>query len=114
MPLVEPVVSPSLLEQSFVRPLFDQATVFQNQYQIEFFHRGEVVGDDQSGFAALQSLKSVVNERGRFGVYGRGGLVEDQGRWLLDDRARQAYALALSPRKRRAALTDDRVVAFRQ
>src|SRR5687767_14339282 len=97
-----------------MRPLFKDAVVFQDQDQVEFFHRREVVRDDKGGFALLQSLQRVVNERGRFGVHGRSGFVQDQGRGTLDDRARQTEALALAARKRRAALSDDRLVTVWQ
>src|SRR5215510_5490873 len=112
--LVEPVVASLLFQQSLVSPLFEHTIVFQDQDKVEFLHRGEVVRDDQCGLAMLQPFKGVVNERGGFGVHGRGRFVQDQGRGTLDDRARQANALALAARKRRAALTDDRVVTFRQ
>src|SRR5499427_8274501 len=112
--LVEPVVSPLLLKQSLVGPLFEHTVVFQDQDQVESLHRGEVVRDDQGGLAMLQPFEGVVNERCGFGVHGRGRFVQDQGRGAFDDRARQADALALAARKRCAALTDYRVVTFRQ
>src|SRR5215510_10921613 len=114
LPLIEPVITSSLLHKLLVRPLFDHMAVFQNQDQVEFFHRGKMVRDDQRGLAMLQPFQGVVNEHGRFGVHRRGGLIEDQSRWSLDDCARQTQALALAARKRRAALPDDRVVAFRK
>ena len=60
--LVEAVVAPLLFQQSLVRPLFKDAVIFQNQDQVEFFHPGEVVRNDQGGLALLQSFEGVVNE----------------------------------------------------
>src|SRR5207244_3647858 len=76
--------------------------------------RREPVGDDDRGPPAAKTPKRCEDDLFRYGVERRGGLVENQNGRVLDDRPRDAQALALAAREAAARFGDLRVVAFRQ
>ena len=72
------------------------------------------VRDDDCRPSRHQRPERVLNERFALGVERARGLVEDQNRRVLQDRARDRDALALAAGELDAALTHERVVAVRQ
>ena len=72
------------------------------------------VGDGDGGAALAQMRHRVLHQPLGFGIERGGGLVEQDDRRVLDQRARDRDALALAAGKLRAALADRRVVAGRK
>ena len=78
------------------------------------FDGRQAVRDDQRGAALHQPVQRLLHRALGFAVQRRGGLVEDQDRRVLVDRARDRQALALAARQLAAVVADERVQALRQ
>ena len=74
--------------------------------------RRETVGDDESGSPVHQLFERILDERLRFGVQVRGGLVEYKYTGIGQNSSGNGYALALSPGQACAALADACLVAI--
>ena len=75
---------------------------------------GQIVLDRDDGFAGHEPFEAFHNERLGLGVQGRGGLVEDQKRRVLQKRPGDGQTLALAAGQVGALLAKDGVVALGQ
>src|SRR5690606_21703184 len=76
--------------------------------------RRQPVGDDQRRAALRELVERLLDRALGLGVEGRGRLVEDQDRRVLQEDARDRQPLLLTARELHAALADQRVEALRQ
>ena len=86
----------------------------EHDERVHAAHGRQPMRDHDRRPARHQRPERVLNERLALGVERARGLVEDQDRRVLQDRARDRDALALSAGELDAALADERVVAVRQ
>src|SRR5438045_9055351 len=73
--------------------LLDDFTAVEHQNSVEAAHRREPVRDYDRGASLHQPFHRLLNERFRFRIQARGGLVEDQDRRVRQKGARQRDAL---------------------
>ena len=95
-----------------MRAVFDQPTALKRHDAVGRTHRREPVRDDEDGAPFGDLLHVVLDDALALVVERARRLVENQDARIADERARYGDALALAAGKRRAALADDRVVAF--
>ena len=72
------------------------------------------MGDDQHRALLHQSLDGLLHQPLRFGVERAGGLVQDEDRWIAQQRAGDRDPLALAARETGPPLAQHGVVALRQ
>src|SRR5690349_2780415 len=70
--------------------------------------------DDERRAADRDALELRLDRLFGARIERRGGLVEDQNSWILEQRARDRYALLFAARELESALTYHRLVARRQ
>src|SRR5262245_61893613 len=92
----------------------DDPPLFQNEDGVRPPDRFQMMRDHDGGSAFHQSFERLYHQLLRRRIESRGRFVKNQNRRIADDRSRNRYALALSARKRRAALADHRFIAIRQ
>lgn len=93
--------------------LHDAAFV-HDPYLVGVLDGGQTVGDDDGGATLHELFQRLLHDMLRLGVEGRGGFVEDEYRWVLEQGARDADTLSLSAREHHAAVADKGVVALGQ
>src|SRR5215471_10124994 len=93
---------------------FDYSPLFQNEDGVRPPDRFQMMRDHDGGSAFHQSFERLDHQLLRRRVEPRGRFVKNQNRRIAYDRSRNRDALALSARKRRAALADRRFIAFWQ
>ena len=101
-------------QQRLGRAVLHQAAPLEHQDAVEVAHGGQAMRDRQHGAAAHQAAERLADELLGCAVERGGRLVEQQQRRVLEERARDGDALALSARQPHAAIADDRVEAFGQ
>src|SRR3954454_1740825 len=94
--------------------LLDDFTAVEHQNSVEAAHRREPVCDYDRGASLHQPFHRLLNQRFRFRIQARGGLVEDQDRRARQKGARQRDTLPLATGQLDAAFADQRAVTFRQ
>ena len=97
-----------------VRSRFSDAAILQHYNSVGVNDRGQPVRDNERGATFHQVVQSFLDEGFRFGIERRGGFVEDQDGWVLQNGAGDGDALAFSGREAVAAFTDRCFVVFRQ
>ena len=100
------------LDQRVVGAVLDQAAVLERDDAIRGPHGREPVRDDQNRASPGDLLHVLLDDALALIVERARRLVEDQDARIRDQRAGNGDALALAARQGRAALADDRVVAF--
>src|ERR1043165_1106793 len=101
-------------EQISMRAALDDAALGQHDDEVGVLHRREAMGDHEHGPVCHQAIDRFLHQPLRLGVERAGRFVENQNRWIAQQRARDRDALALAARQPRAALAEHRVVAFGQ
>jgi hypothetical protein len=101
-------------EQLLVRSLLDGAAAVEHDERVHPPDRGQPVRDHDRRPVRHQRPERVLDQRFALGIERTGGLVEDQDRRVLQDRARDRDALALAAGELDAALPDQGVVALGQ
>ena len=101
-------------DEFVVAAALDDAAGFHHVDAAGMADGGQPVRDDQAAAAHHQAVERALDGGLGFVVHGRGGLVENQDRRVLQDRARQRQALPLPTRELHAALADGGVVALGQ
>ena len=61
-----------------IRDRLDDIAVLHNQDQIRVLDGGKPVGNDETGPASHQVIHSLLNPGFGSGIYGTGGLIQDQ------------------------------------
>ena len=86
------------LHQAIRRTVFDDLARFQHHHPVEIAQRGEAMRDRDHGAPAHQAAERLADRLLGFAVERGGGLVEQQDRRILQERARNGNALALAAR----------------
>src|SRR5262245_63302559 len=97
-----------------MRAALDDAAVVEHQDGVRVHHRGQSVGDHQSGASLGDALELRLDGLFGPGVEGRGGLVEDQYTGVLEERASYGDALLFPARELEPALPDRRLALRRE
>ena len=101
-------------QQLGMAALFQHTALVEHDDVVRVLDRGQAMRDHQRGAVLHQSLHGFLDQALRFGIQRAGGLVEDQDRRVLEDRARDGDALALATGDQRPALPDRAVQPARQ
>src|SRR5499426_4311113 len=102
------------LDQRVMGAVLDQAAALERDDAVRRPHGRKPVRDDQNRPPLGDLLHVLLNDALALVVEGTRRLIEDQNARVGDERAGNGDALALAAREGRAALADDRVVAFAQ
>src|SRR2546428_3866699 len=86
----------------------------QHHDEVRMLHRREPMRDHEYGAMRHQPFDGLLPQPLRFGVERARRFVENQNRGIAQERVRDGDALALAAAQPRAALTEQRAVAFRQ
>ncbi|ALK97791.1 hypothetical protein AB595_18195 [Massilia sp. WF1] len=89
-----------------MRALLDDASMFHDDDGVGVHDGRQPVRDDQDAALARQPFQFARDRAFRYRIQGRGRLVEDQDRRVLQDRAGDADALPFAAREHHAALAD--------
>lgn len=87
-----------LFQKRAVFASFDQTPTIQNHNIIHLGDRREPVGDRDHGARPAQPLQRGIDRGFGTGVQRGCRLIENQNRWVANNRARNRNALALPPR----------------
>src|SRR5581483_6791021 len=104
---VEPRIHAVAREELRVRAELGEPAALEHRDAIGPLDGREPVRDDNGGAAAHQRIERRLHLALRFGVEGRGRLVEDQHRRVLEQRACDRQALALPTGEALAVFPDD-------
>src|SRR5580765_6257268 len=107
-------IEAAVREQLGVAALLDHAAALEGDDAVGALDRREPVRDHEAGAALHQRLERLLHQALGFRVECRGGLVEDEDRRVLVDRARDREALALAAGELGAVVPDQGVGAERQ
>src|SRR5262244_3297201 len=102
------------LDQRVMGAVFDQTATLERDDAIRRPHSRKPVRDDENRPPLGDLLHVLLNDTLALIVEGTRRLIEDQNARIGDERAGNRDALTLAAREGRAALADDRVVAFGQ
>ena len=112
--VVQAAIQPARREQYVVRTALHQPAVGEHDDQVRVAHRREAVCDHEHRAVRHQAVDRLLYEALGLGVEGAGRLVEDQERWIAQQRPRDRDALALPAGEPRAALAQQGVVGLRE
>src|SRR5262249_947750 len=107
-------IAAASLDQRVMGTVLDQAAALERDDAIRRPHGREPVRDDENGAPLGDLFHVLLNDALALIIEGARRLIEDQNARFGDERAGNRDALALAAREGRAALADDRVVAFAQ
>src|SRR5688500_9550981 len=91
-------------ETLLVRPALDDAAAVQDEDHVGMRDRGQPMRDDEDRTILEQAVDGLLHEPLGFRIQRGRRLVEDQNRWIGEQRARDGEALALAAGQARAAL----------
>src|SRR5688572_23619591 len=111
---VQPVIGAATVHELFVRAVLDDAATLENENAIRVLDGREPVRDDEHRASGEQALDGLLDESLALGVERRRRLVENQDRWVGEERAGDRDALPLATGEARAALAEDRLVPLGQ
>src|SRR5262249_14294466 len=103
-----------LVEKDTMIADLGDSTLLEHDDAFGVAHRREAMRDDYRRPIALQEVERGADGLLVDGVQMRGCLVEDQDRRVLQERAGDGDALALTARQLRAPLADDRIESVRK
>src|SRR5262249_6126069 len=92
--VVELPVQAAAAQQLRLRALFHQPALIYDQDLIGTADRGEAVGDQESGPAQHQAIQGIEDYHFGLGIDGRGRLVEDEDRGVLEESPGDSDTLA--------------------
>jgi hypothetical protein len=105
-------VAAALGQQLLVGAALDDAAGLHHQDLVRVDHGGQAVRDDQRGLVLRGALQFRLDGALVGAVQGRRGLVEDQDRRVLQQRAGDGHALLLAAGQLEAALAHHGLVAL--
>ena len=105
---------PPWLTSSSCVPVFADAALVEHHDLVGAADGGKPVGDHDDGAMFHQVGQRLLYQHFALGVQMAGGFVENQDGRVLEQRAGDGDALALSAAEARAAIADHGVVAFGQ
>src|SRR3989442_3888037 len=85
--IVQPAIQTIRREQVAVRAALHDPPLSQDDDEIGVLHRGRPTGDHEDGAMRHQPLDRLLHEALGLGVERAGGLVENQDRWIAQQRA---------------------------
>ena len=94
--------------------LFDHLALVQHQYVVHVAYRRQSVCNHHRGSALHEAIEGVSNSRLANGVQVGSGLVQDQHRSVLENRAGNRDPLPLTARKLHSSLSNPGVVTVRE
>ena len=112
--LNEAAIQAVIPRQMIRRPVLHDSSGLQHDDAVEIAHRRQPMRDGDHGAPAHQAAERFADRFLGFAVERRGGLVEQQDRRVLQERARNGDALALAARQLDAAVADHGRDAVRQ
>src|SRR6266581_3784803 len=101
-------------EQVGMSAALDDPPFRQHDDEVGMLHRGEPVGDDEHRAVRHQPVDRLLHESFRFGIEGTGRLIENENRWIAQQRPSDRDALALPAAEPGPTLAEQRAVAFGQ
>src|SRR5882672_7002397 len=110
--VVEPAVHAVGGQQLPVRAPLHDPSFRHHDDEIGMLDGGEPVGDHEDGAMRHQPIDRFLHEALGLGVERAGGFVEDEDRWIAQQRPGNRDALPLPAAEPRAALAEQRVIAF--
>src|SRR6266850_5816945 len=112
--IVQPAIQAVRREQVAMRPALHDPPLRQDDDEIGVLHRREPVGDHEHRTMRHQPLDRFLHEALGLSVERTGGLVEDQDRWIAQQRAGNRDPLPLPAAEPGATLAEQCAVTFRQ
>src|SRR6266852_5189274 len=112
--MVKSRIFPSLLQQLFVGPSFNDAAFFEHDNPVRPANRRESMSDDESGATCGKPLQGFHQTLFGFGIQRAGRLIQYEDRRIFQERARDGDSLALPPGERRATLADHGLITLRE
>ena len=97
-----------------VTALRDDTALLEHDNAVGLLHGSEAVSDDQRGAILRRIVQRPLHQPFAGSIERAGGLVKQQDRRILQDRACDRDALMLSAKEPYPTLTEKRVVALRQ
>ena len=91
---------------------FDDTSFVEHADEVGMLDGRETMGHDEGGTFGHEVLEGFLNQFLGLGVECRGGLIQYQNRWVLEDSTCDGEALTLTTGEPTAAITDDGVVPF--
>ena len=91
--------------------LYDHS-ILKHENDVRPADGGQAVCDDDAGFSGHQPVERIKNNRLRYGVQSRSGLVQNQNRSSSNDRSRDPNPLSLAAGKGNSAFSDRCVVTI--
>mmetsp|Transcript_5229 Transcript_5229/g.12748 ORF Transcript_5229/g.12748 Transcript_5229/m.12748 type:complete len:296 (+) Transcript_5229:142-1029(+) len=107
-------VDPFLLHELLVRAFLRDAAAVHDADAVRALHGRQAVRDHHHRLPLHQALDCLLHEALARRVQGARGLVQDDDRRVLAERAGDRHALPLAARKHAPAVPDVRVVALRE
>jgi len=107
-----PVNAARLADQLFVGPALDDPAAVDDQDGVGVPDRGQPMGDDERRPVFHDTGQGLLNQPLGLRIQGRGRLVQDQDRRILEQGPGQGQPLALADGENAAALADQRVIAL--
>src|SRR3984957_4525882 len=111
---VERGIAAALAQELVVAAAFVDEAAIDDENGVGMHDRRQPVGDDDRGAPLAELRHRLLYVALGFGIERRSGLVEQDDRCVLDQRARDGDALALAAGKLQAVLADRGVVAGRE
>ena len=101
-------------QQLCMRALGDDAALVHHHDAVGLEHGGQAVGDDQRGATRHQPFQCLLHAVFALCIQRAGGLIQQQDRRILQQRAGNRHTLLLATGKTGTALTQLAVIALRQ
>src|SRR5213592_3666077 len=101
-------------QKLLVRAALDDPAPVEDEYEVRVRDGRNAMRDDEHGAPLEEPLDRLLHQSLRLGIEGGRRLVENQYRWIRQQRAGDRQPLALSAGQSRAPLAQDRVVSLRQ
>ena len=95
-----------------MRALLDDPAAVDDDDAVGVTQGGETVRDRDGGAPLGEGIERALDLLLGFGIEGGGRLIEDQNARIVDQGARNGNALALTARKREAAIPDTGIIAL--
>src|SRR5690606_4662278 len=88
-------IAPVLFHQLGVTPALNDGALLHDEYEVCVHNGGQAMGDDQRRPALRQALQLFLYRLFRMAVQGRGRLIENEQRRILENGAGNGDTLAL-------------------
>src|SRR5436309_900129 len=110
--VIQPAVQAVGGQQVAMRATLDDAPLRQHDDEVRVLHGGEPVRDDEHRAMRHQTVDRLLHQPLGLGVERAGGLIENEDRWIAQQRARNRDPLALAAAQPGAAFAEHRAIAL--